>query len=164
MDYSFRILCVHGNSDPKSAIYCELIERPLGAEEPTYEALSYCWGGQSLTQEIFCEGRRLMVTKNCESALRYFRPAVNGHVRRLWIDAICINQGDISEKSNQLQLMGEIYSGASRVLVWLEDDSSRILLHSLSNPGPSWIIDIGRTALAIDGTIVLLPWFKRLWI
>lgn len=40
-------------------------------------------------------------------------------VRLLWIDAVCINQHDQDEKSRQIPFMGQIYSGAFRVLVWL---------------------------------------------
>lgn len=37
----------------------------------------------------------------------------------LWIDAICINQDDLDERSQQVRLMKNIYSTAGRVLVWL---------------------------------------------
>ncbi|KAF2093590.1 hypothetical protein NA57DRAFT_81092 [Rhizodiscina lignyota] len=37
----------------------------------------------------------------------------------IWIDAICINQKDESEKASQINLMGDIYSFASRVILWL---------------------------------------------
>jgi hypothetical protein len=39
----------------------------------------------------------------------------------LWIDGVCINQTDILERNRQVQLMGEIYSRASCVLIWLGD-------------------------------------------
>lgn len=37
----------------------------------------------------------------------------------LWVDAICINQMDIAEKSHQVALMGQIYQQCSRVQIWL---------------------------------------------
>lgn len=37
--------------------------------------------------------------------------------RRLWIDQICIDQGDDKEKAVQIRLMPKIYSGASRVVI-----------------------------------------------
>ena len=46
--------------------------------------------------------------------------------RYLWIDAICINQEDLDERSQQVGLMRQIYSQASHVVVWLgpeADDS-----------------------------------------
>jgi hypothetical protein len=36
-----------------------------------------------------------------------------------WIDAICINQDDVDEKSEQVPRMGQLYSSASQVWVWL---------------------------------------------
>ncbi|KAI0157473.1 heterokaryon incompatibility protein-domain-containing protein [Xylariaceae sp. FL1272] len=41
----------------------------------------------------------------------------------LWVDAICINQKDQTETSSQVSIMNQIYSGASRVLVWLGKDT-----------------------------------------
>ena len=39
----------------------------------------------------------------------------------MWVDAICINQGDGVEKNGQVQRMGEIYRRARRTVVWLGD-------------------------------------------
>lgn len=36
--------------------------------------------------------------------------------RKLWIDAVCINQDDLMEKEEQIPLMATIYSTASRVV------------------------------------------------
>lgn len=43
-----------------------------------------------------------------------------------WVDAICINQEDLEERSAQVQIMPQIYSKASCVIVWLGDDSQMI--------------------------------------
>lgn len=56
-------------------------------------------------------------TKNLYAALRRFR--ADGQGQALWIDALCINQGDTSEKADQVAMMGQIYSGAEQVFVWL---------------------------------------------
>ncbi|KAF7870193.1 uncharacterized protein EAF02_009383 [Botrytis sinoallii] len=42
-----------------------------------------------------------------------------------WIDAICINQDDLDERSQQVLLMGSIYKNASRVTVWLGEEVAR---------------------------------------
>ncbi|KAJ4990452.1 heterokaryon incompatibility protein [Stagonosporopsis vannaccii] len=39
----------------------------------------------------------------------------------LWIDMLCIDQANNAERNHQVQLMREIYSKASRVIVWLGD-------------------------------------------
>lgn len=49
----------------------------------------------------------------------------------MWIDAICIDQDDIAHKGHQVSMMGEIYSHASRVIVWLgpqSHESSRAMV------------------------------------
>ena len=42
--------------------------------------------------------------------------------RVVWIDAICINQTDIEERSQQVEMMGLIYSKAVRNLIWLGEE------------------------------------------
>jgi hypothetical protein len=46
--------------------------------------------------------------------------------RLFWIDQICINQEDETEKGHQVQFMGEIFRRAYNVFAWLgmEDDDS----------------------------------------
>jgi hypothetical protein len=46
--------------------------------------------------------------------------------RRLWIDALCINQHDIEERNAQVKNMSDIYEQASQVLVWLGKANSNI--------------------------------------
>ncbi|KAL2073742.1 hypothetical protein VTL71DRAFT_11068 [Oculimacula yallundae] len=62
------------------------------------------------------------IPKSLEKAIEVL---CNGRVGRmpLWIDAICIDQADLEEKSTQVLLMGEIYSKAAAVIVWLGPDS-----------------------------------------
>lgn len=38
-----------------------------------------------------------------------------------WIDTLCIDQQSIAERNHQVRWMSEIYRGASRVVVWLND-------------------------------------------
>ncbi|KEZ38923.1 hypothetical protein SAPIO_CDS10258 [Scedosporium apiospermum] len=86
-------------------------------EPPTYEALSYVWGSPQGTRPIRCNGREILVTPNCEDALRNLRIA--HRPRALWIDAICIDQESMAEKSVQVPLMGDIYRLAKQAIVWL---------------------------------------------
>lgn len=43
--------------------------------------------------------------------------------RVLWIDAMCINQKDIDERNRQVWLMGQVYSKAKAVIIWLGPQS-----------------------------------------
>jgi hypothetical protein len=87
---------------------------------PPYEALSYVWGADQGQKGIWLDNCLFDVTKNLWLALRRLRDLYVSRV--LWIDAICINQGDSSEKSHQVAFMGEIYSSCRNAIVWLGGD------------------------------------------
>ena len=89
---------------------------------PEYEALSYVWGTQSRAIPLLSDGKQIFITGTLDLALRRLR---NPHSSRvLWIDQLCINQDDLDERSQQVQLMRDIYSNARRVLVWLGSDDN----------------------------------------
>lgn len=113
-----RILTLAASPDSSEPIHVRLATVNL-ADEPVYEALSYCWGDATNKLLIFCDGKPFPVTENLESALRHIR--LPDEDRVLWIDALCINQNDVSERAHQVNLMREVYRRASRVLVWLGD-------------------------------------------
>lgn len=85
-----------------------------------YEALSYVWGSREDMREITVNGEPTKVTKNLYEALVAVR--VPWSSRSLWVDAICINQEDMEERSNQVAMMASVYRHASRVLIWLGHD------------------------------------------
>jgi Heterokaryon incompatibility protein (HET) len=82
-----------------------------------YIALSYCWGDPSVTLPILLNGCSFQVTVNLHSFLQHFRQSRTVSV--LWIDAICINQGDATERSSMVRRMKSIYEYAKHVLIWL---------------------------------------------
>jgi hypothetical protein len=84
---------------------------------PKYRALSYCWGDVSHTSTIEIDGKPVQVSRNLVEALYNSDP--DDDVMYLWADAICINQADLYEKMYQVKLMGQIYSKAEKVIVWL---------------------------------------------
>jgi hypothetical protein len=94
----------------------------LGAQlKPKFEALSYVWGDATVTLPIQLDHHQdFPVTVNLERALRHLRRPGNDWV--LWVDAICIDQDSVTERSHQVQQMGDIYSEAALVHAWLGDD------------------------------------------
>ena len=83
-----------------------------------YEALSYTWGTEEARSSIWLDGNRpLPIKPNLETALQHLR--LPTQARRLWIDAICIDQSNLEERSRQVQYMGKVYKHAARVIVWL---------------------------------------------
>lgn len=134
---------------------------------PQYEAVSYCWGEAERKHSIICEGSAIMVTSNLIAALRRFRYAKRS--RTLWIDTICINQSDLTERKHQVNLMGEIHSSAKHVLIWLgEGNENTELAYACVN---ALCFDLGSSKSSIGpvdiwALLALLhrPWFCRAWI
>jgi hypothetical protein len=112
-----RLLRLHPGSGA-SIISGNLVRASLD-DKPYYEALSYCWGDAKDQKLVTIDGKDLSITTNLHIALRYLRNEENE--RTLWIDAVCVNQKDIAERSKQVQKMGEIFKSATRVLAWLGD-------------------------------------------
>lgn len=129
----------------EAPLQCTLSEHLL-EDAPPYECLSYAWGPPDLLDgpSVLVDGRPLPISRELELALRRLRretgpPApepsgVDGHKsccepggeggrRRMWIDAICINQADILERNAQVARMVDIYRGASCVVAWIGEES-----------------------------------------
>ena len=90
-------------------------------KSPQYIAFSYCWGNQNDLKPLTCDGGTIMVTQNVLLIIRY----ACSYSARFWIDSVCINQKDISEKNQQVALMADIYSKAGNVIIWLGTDPYR---------------------------------------
>lgn len=130
---TIRLLRIEHRNDDTSPIICGLEVAQL-EDSPKFSALSYTWG-PSLSQEpsyapkrpcvIQCNGANFPVTENLSDFLRQWSQDPL-HQKRLWIDAICIDQQNEDERSRQVHFMAEIYRSAENVLVWLgnEDDST----------------------------------------
>ncbi|KAK3648942.1 hypothetical protein LTR56_003773 [Elasticomyces elasticus] len=97
------------------------IEKHLeSSAQPLFDALSYTWGSWMDPMSIRIQGHgSFAVTRNLWSALRRIR-STNEPVP-LWIDQICINQQDTNERNLQVRAMGNIYSLAWDVRIWLGD-------------------------------------------
>jgi hypothetical protein len=75
-------------------------------DAPKYEALSYEWGTHVCDKHVLCDGQEFQVTTNLAAALKYLRSADES--RWIWIDAICIDQANIPERTQQVSIMQNI--------------------------------------------------------
>lgn len=157
---------------------------------PDFEALSYTWGSAENPIDIFVGSSgcyTLAVTQNLAEALPYLR--LEDRTRTLWIDAICVNQSDMAERTSQVKRMADIYSKATRVIVWLgpaSEDSSMAIdffnticsetavdLQTYSfrpTSADTWWAD-ANVPVPLDqaqsnsiSSLLSRPWFERLWI
>lgn len=93
-------------------IICQIKEISLDESANQYDALSYVWGPPGLkTTTIQVDDGTLEIGPGLHCALKYLR--LTGQPRVLWVDTICINQANISERNIQVPLMREIYQNAT---------------------------------------------------
>lgn len=167
-----------------------------------YDALSYTWGTETgaeialVQRDEHCSEQgnpvhtesAMTIWKNLAEALRHLRD--EKRIRTLWVDAICINQSDSTEKMIQVRHMDSIYRQARRVVAFIgpPDNSSQLAISTLEYLGaqvtwtgfgwrsksveavePDWHMrgtDLGYDEATWDAILTLLsrPWFSRLWI
>jgi len=122
-----RLITILPSPNRSDPLACSLHVTTLPSSNP-YRALSYVWGDLKTTTSLQVDGEQLQITPNLDVALRYIRDP--SELRMFWIDAVCINQADIQERSQQVLLMGDIFQGAQFVVAWLgeERDDSNLAL------------------------------------
>lgn len=108
-----------------SHIEVDLVKRSFDETKNAYEALSYTWGSPELKKVITVYAGQIRVevqiNKRLFDAISSLRlPATK---RCLWVDAICMNQSSLAERSIEVQKMGEIYRLAKKVVVFLGSPS-----------------------------------------
>ena len=76
---------------------------------PAYRTLSYTWGDDTKQHHIRVDNKLFPVRNNLFNFLRiYHQRSTEGYI---WIDYICIDQSDLSERNEQVAMMGDIYKG-----------------------------------------------------
>jgi len=138
-----RLLVLQPSTDQSADLAVELrafsVQRL--ADNPDtlpYTALSYVWGTAEASKVVYVDShetrathdnsmggvaaqvvgrKRLSIKPSLDAALRQLRQ--NERPIALWVDAICINQASVAERSDHMRLSRKIFSYASTVLVWL---------------------------------------------
>lgn len=140
-------------------------------DKPDYIALSYTWGESVLDATIICNGHQLHITSNLWSALIRMRQS---EFRAFWVDQICIDQSNLSERSQQVSIMRQIYRTASNVYIWLgpHDNDTAEAVQSIRRLAANEAYTIAVVAiepfvfarLVKHRKIYEKPWFTRGWI
>ena len=163
-------------------VKCTLIHYSLETRDPPYTALSYTWGDLNDRRDILCNGKLISVTANLHSSLRRIRLRDKDYL--LWVDAICINQSDISEREAQVRIMRNIYEQASEVIAdvgdWAEDPG---LAFQLASDVIGVVRDLDDSVIVMEShferyglppshhqawkawtAFLGRPWFTRVWV
>ena len=83
----------------------------------TYDALSYAWGSKDDQKPIKVgDNSEFKIRKNLWLALKRIRHATEK--RKLWVDAVCINQSSPEEKGEQLGNIEGIYRRCRTCIIW----------------------------------------------
>ena len=120
-------------------VVCEFSHHSID-QSPSYSTLSYTWTNLDLEKgetAIYAAGSASYIQPNLAAWIEThgIRLASQGH--RFWIDQLCIDQSNISERSYQVRLMKEIYTQSSKLFVWLGPGSeeSTLALETMDRAG-----------------------------
>ena len=124
---SIRVLILEPRRQSDS-LKASLKERQLYDDTTLHKALWYCWSvfDLSSSQRIEIQGSAVRISSNLDEALRSLRSEQDQRV--LWVDFVCIDQTDLLERVSQINMMGDIYRQATKVVIWLR----------MPTPHPSW--------------------------
>jgi hypothetical protein len=167
----FRLIELAPSAESET-IECRLRSYSLDGGYPEYIALSYAWGPNVRDKVISINGSRFSVGNNLWWFLHYMR--LRKQYITCWIDAICIDQSNVTERNHQVQIMRKIYSNAKSVSVWLgkADTSSEsdIAMEHLATRRPCeagnfnfdnfWSLRQARAILAFCE----MNYWRRMWI
>ena len=139
------------------------------AEVPLFETLSYVWGVKR-HYRVNCERASMVVRQNLYDALQALRST--DETRVFWIDALCIDQDNLEERTQQVGMMREIYAASERTTIWLGTNaasSETIALlekianvpHHINNPV---IFNENESTWKGLGVLYQNAWFYRIWI
>lgn len=114
-----RFVRIVGESN--ESIACEMKVFSLD-NRPAYKALSYCWTEALATEKIRPNDCSFYIRPNLHNLLQQISKEESDW---FFIDAVCINQEDLGERTQAVGLMPDIYSDAEEVVVWLGLDESQ---------------------------------------
>ena len=166
---NIRLLRLLPNENEAAPLQCELRSyslQKLGLRTHLYEALSYVWGDPDETLSICVGEVQFRVTVNLHAALSRLRD--HSFERIIWVDAICIDQDNQTERAQQVQSMAKIYCKANRVIVWLGEaaaDSDQAL-KEIRVAADEGFIRSSYNEGNQQAILALLQrrWFQRIWV
>ncbi|KAH7089428.1 heterokaryon incompatibility protein-domain-containing protein, partial [Paraphoma chrysanthemicola] len=156
---SIRLVEVLHKRSKSGLVQCRMFNGTIASNR--YTCLSYEWDSKPGGEWIIINGELHYVRRNLWDFLRV---ATSKYCKqKLWIDALCIDQTNIDERSHQVQMMVTIYKEASEVWVWLGDDPSaaRLLAGNFSIEGQQTQKDNDRMAYVSQNSYWTRAWITQ---
>jgi hypothetical protein len=139
-----------------------------------YDALSYAWGTTMSSRRALIDGIPISVAESLNLEFRRLRSHNRFHT--LWIDALCINQQDVRERSYRFEHMTTVYSTARHIVIWLgEWPALATCPHSDASWNYFWANDLHSAKASHDQNqnehmvqrlveFCYYSWHRRLWV
>ena len=113
---SIRLLKICPKLSYDGLIRCEIIHTAI--TDTPYACLSYSWGERLALNDVLINDDLYRAGDNLFEFLDVFRKS--GSISDyIWIDAMCIAQENVRERNHQVTQIGEIFSSAQLVCIWL---------------------------------------------
>ena len=112
---AIRLVRLLPDLSSRGLIQCEITHDTI---EASYICLSYRWGAPEPNGLILINNKLFRVRQNLLDFLHMARQNTAA-TDIFWIDALCTDQSQVLERNHQVAQMGEIYSHAICVYVWL---------------------------------------------
>ena len=113
---SIRLVQIHGSTNKTGPLSLRITQFAT-SKRPPYAAISYTWGSASKALPVNINGKPFTIRPNLYQLLLHLRQ--QGESRFLWVDALCINQLNDTERNFHVQFMSRIYEEAELAIVWL---------------------------------------------
>jgi hypothetical protein len=161
----FRIVRIYKDSFSNS-LSCGL-KTVSWTRPPKYTALSYVWGTEQYSHYIKLDSCSIKITANLAEALEGLWN-LDG-TRWWWIDALCIDQSNLSERGHQVKRMPWIYAYAKQVLIYLRTeyplDSLNSAIDASHKPLLVGIEPAVPDPIAVQyHTLCKNPYWNRVWV
>lgn len=168
---SFRLLRIHNKTGP---VHCTLETYDL-THHPEYCTVSYCWGSK---EELVSSAAITMNTHQVKISPVLYKILLHFQASNLampfWIDALCINRCDESERRSQFKILRDIFKQANTAAIWMENASestastasnllvSRVYPVFLSGGRPSLNDNPHQTSSSLFPTVTQKNWADRI--